>query len=297
MKMKKRIAASVIALSLLAPSTALGAYQAEVTHGVNFRWAPSTTEGGIHRMLNKGEPVTILEEINNYWFKVKTQEGMVGYISSNDKYTKYVSDITSTSNSGTITRGVNFRWTPQVANNKIGFISRGSVVEVLEITNSYWVKVKHNGYIGYISSNYISHSASPSQPSTGWGNSSKADAIISTAQSLMGKVSYEYGERIPSRFIFDCSSFTEYVFEKHGVSLKWGTRYQKSAGSYVSKSSLQRGDLVFFDTNDNGSINHVGIYMGGGQFIHNKPSADGVAIDSLNSGYWDRKYETARRVL
>ncbi|GIQ71082.1 C40 family peptidase [Xylanibacillus composti] len=299
MKMKKRIAASVIALSLLAPSTALGAYQAEVTYGVNFRWAPST-DGGIHRMLNKGEPVQVIEQVNNYWLKVKTQEGMVGYISADDKYTKYVSSaVTSPASSGTITSSVNFRSAPRVANNQIGLIRKGTVVQVLEVTNSYWVKINHNGTVGYISSNYISHSGAPSQPSTGSGSTSsaKADAIIATAQSLSGKVTYSYGVRNPSRWIFDCSSFTQYVYGQHGVSMKWGTRYQQHEGSAVSKSNLKRGDLVFFDTNSNGSINHVGIYMGGGQFIHNKPSSNGVAIDTLNSGYWQDKYVKARRVL
>lgn len=298
--MKKKIVASVIALSLLAPTAAFGAaYQAEVTYGVNFRWSPST-DGGVHRMLKKGEQVQVIEKTNNYWLKVKTQEGMVGYISADNKYTEYVSSsVTTPSSSGTITKSVNFRSAPKVANNKLGLVKKGTVVQVLEVTNSYWVKINYNGKIGYISSNYISHSVSSGQPSTGSGYTStaKADAIIATARSLSSKVTYQYGVRNTSKWIFDCSSFTQYVFEQHGVSLKWGTKHQQNAGSAVSKSNLKRGDLVFFDTNDNGSINHVGIYIGGGQFIHNKPSSNGVAIDSLNSGYWQKKYEKARRVL
>jgi lipoprotein Spr len=127
----------------------------------------------------------------------------------------------------------------------------------------------------------------------------KADTVISLAKSYRGKVSYDWGTRNTSRLIFDCSSFTQFIFAKVGVNLKWGTALQKKQGSAVSKSKLAKGDLVFFDTvgSNNGVINHVGIYMGNGQFIHNTPSVDGIAISSLTSGYWSKAYVSARRVL
>ena len=126
--------------------------------------------------------------------------------------------------------------------------------------------------------------------------SATADKIINFAESLMGKVTYEYGVRNTSKLIFDCSSFTQYVFAQYGVKLDWGTRYQKNAGQAVSKSNLKKGDLVFFATSGS-SINHVGIYIENGQFIHNTPSKNGLTINSLNTGYWADKYVSARRVL
>lgn len=127
----------------------------------------------------------------------------------------------------------------------------------------------------------------------------KADNVISLAKSYQGKVTYDFGTRNPSQLVFDCSSFTQFIFAKVGVSLKWGTKVQKTQGSAVSKSNLAKGDLVFFDTigSNNGAINHVGIYMGDGQFIHNTPSVDGIAISSLTSGFWSKAYVSARRVL
>lgn len=130
-------------------------------------------------------------------------------------------------------------------------------------------------------------------------SSSKADAVIRTAKSLIGRATYDFGVRNHSRLIFDCSSFTEYVFEKHGVELKWGTRYQKYAGKYVSKSNLRKGDLVFFSSSSTSkTIKHVGIYIGGGDFIHilDVKGSD-VHISSLDSGKWEDRYVTARRVL
>ncbi|MBD2868008.1 C40 family peptidase [Paenibacillus arenilitoris] len=129
--------------------------------------------------------------------------------------------------------------------------------------------------------------------------SSKADKVISYAKKYKGRVSYDWGTRNTKKLIFDCSSFTEFIFAKVGVDLKWGTASQKYQGKGVSKSSLKKGDLVFFDTigKNNKKINHVGIYMGGGKFIHNTPSVDGIAISSLTSGFWKRAYVSARRVL
>lgn len=129
--------------------------------------------------------------------------------------------------------------------------------------------------------------------------SSKADTVISLAKSYQGRVTYDFGTRNPSRLIFDCSSFTEFIFAKVGVDLKWGTKYQKNQGSFVSKSNLRKGDLVFFDTigSNNKAINHVGIYMGGGQFIHDTPSVNGIAISNVSTGYWSTHYVTGRRVL
>lgn len=288
----------LLALFLVTPLAAQAApkYETTVKYGVNFRAAPSTS-AYIYRMLPKGEKIHVIGKHNAYWLKIQVQDGTVGYISSDPKYTNY-SGSGASSGTGTIIRGVNFRSSPKVADNKIGFISKGTKVEVLERTNNWWVKIRHNGRVGYVDADYISISGG----SGGGGGSSipagsKADQIIAFAKSLMGKVTYKYGVRDTNNLVFDCSSFTQYVFQRYGVSMKWGTRYQKDMGRAVSKSNLQKGDLVFFATGSSSTINHVGIYIGNGQFIHNKPSSNGLAIDNLNTGYWKNHYVSARRVL
>lgn len=290
-----------LAISIATPATVMAAqpgFDTEVTYGVNYRSEPSTNSY-VYRMLPRGEDVRVLGQVNNYWLQIQTQDGQIGYISANSKYTNYngQGQVSSpAAASGKITWGVNFRSSPKVSNNKIGYINKHSVVEVLEETNSYWVKVRHNGKVGYVSSKYISINGT-SSPVEEVQQGSKADQIINFAKSLRGKVTYEFGVRNTSRLIFDCSSFTQYVFERYGVNMKWGTKYQKNAGHAVSKSNLQKGDLVFFGTSSRSSINHVGIYIGGGEFIHNTPSKNGISINSLNTGYWSDKYISARRVL
>ncbi|MCQ6560041.1 C40 family peptidase [Paenibacillus mendelii] len=126
----------------------------------------------------------------------------------------------------------------------------------------------------------------------------KANTIVSYAQSLKGKVKYKFGVNNPSKLIFDCSSFTKFVYAKQGVSLKWGSVAQSKQGKYVSKSKLKKGDLLFFSVSTPGKINHVGIYMGNGKFIHNTTgSVKGIAISDLNSSNYKKRYITARRVL
>ncbi|MBN2981783.1 SH3 domain-containing protein [Cohnella algarum] len=151
--------------------------------------------------------------------------------------------------------GVNFRTAPSTSSKVIRMLPKGEDVHVIEKVNSYWLKIEtKDGKTGYISADpkYTNYSGSPDPSSSAptsepkpkiinSPSSSKADAIIATAKSLIGKAEYDYGTRDRNRLIFDCSSFTEYVFEKNGIELKWGTKYQKDAGTYVSKSKLQKG--------------------------------------------------------
>jgi cell wall-associated NlpC family hydrolase len=117
---------------------------------------------------------------------------------------------------------------------------------------------------------------------------------VNIAKSYIGKVTYKFGARIPSRLIFDCSSFTQFVFKKNGMNIPWGSKAQANFGTRVpSKSHLAIGDLVMFSVNRPGTIDHVGIYIGNGNYISNVPKS-GIKIASLNSGYWGSRYITGR---
>ncbi|MFD0590277.1 C40 family peptidase [Paenibacillus sp. GCM10027627] len=149
-------------------------------------------------------------------------------------------------------------------------------------------------YIGKAEAATATDSAAAAAPAK---SLSKADAVINNALALRGKVTYKFGVNNPSRLIFDCSSFTKYVFGKSGVNLKWGTASQKNQGKYVSKSNLRKGDLIFFNNGKSSKISHVGIYMGNGQFVHNTigSKVNGVIVSKLSE--YTKRYSTARRVL
>ena len=90
----------------------------------------------------------------------------------------------------------------------------------------------------------------------------------------------------------DCSGFTKLIYKEFGVTLSRAVRSQASNGTYVSKSNLQKGDLVFYGYG-NGVVRHVGIYIGNGQVLHESNPRDGVKINSVNM----MQYITARRVI
>jgi cell wall-associated NlpC family hydrolase len=117
-------------------------------------------------------------------------------------------------------------------------------------------------------------------------------ALSSTALSLRG-APYRNGGVNPSGF--DCSGFVRYVYEQHGVAMPRAVREQFRVGKNVDRKRLEPGDLVFFSTVAPGA-SHVGIMIGGDQFVH-APSERGVVrVEQLSSSYWARRFVGARRI-
>ena len=84
------------------------------------------------------------------------------------------------------------------------------------------------------------------------------------------------------------------MYRLHGVSLNRTAAGQYSNGVAVNRSDLQPGDLVMFGKS---GINHVAIYAGGGRIVHAANSSRGVTTDTINSGYYNKNYVGARRVM
>ena len=118
------------------------------------------------------------------------------------------------------------------------------------------------------------------------------DAIVSYAKRYLG---LRYKTGTPSLTNgSDCSGFTMLIYREFGVSLSRTVGGQISQGSYVNKKDLQKGDLVFYKAKGSrGGASHVGIYIGGGQVIHESRPGVGVKISSVNM----MQYVTARRVI
>lgn len=123
--------------------------------------------------------------------------------------------------------------------------------------------------------------------------SGSGKGILDKAASFLG-VRYRYGAA--SRSATDCSGFTTQVFKSQGVNLPRTSREQSTRGQKVSKSELKAGDLVFFKTRGS-RVSHVGIYQGGGKFIHASSGKGKVMVSSLNEGYYQRRFAGARRVI
>jgi hypothetical protein len=118
------------------------------------------------------------------------------------------------------------------------------------------------------------------------------DKIIRTADSFIG-VPYRWGGESAEEG-FDCSGFTMTVYRLNGLDLPRSSRSQWNTGVFITKSELEKGNLVFFRTTSSNRISHVGIYDGDGKFIHAPGKGKKVRRSSLNSRYYKKHYAGAR---
>ncbi|MFF3363590.1 C40 family peptidase [Streptomyces misionensis] len=120
------------------------------------------------------------------------------------------------------------------------------------------------------------------------------DDIVSLAQKYLG-TQYVWGGTSPSGF--DCSGLVQYVYGKSGIQLPRTTYNQIMVGASVQPDQLRPGDLVFFDTDaSKKGPDHVGIYIGGGRFIHAPAPGQGVKISSLADSYYMNRWMGGRRI-
>ncbi len=200
--------------------------------------------------------------------------------------------------------------------------------------NCGWYKVKYDGEIGYIRSDlvtltevpYANHGGSntyteSSDTSSDSDSDSDSDSysdsysdssdssdeesyssdgslgeqIAATAQKYIG-CAYVFGGTSPSGF--DCSGFAQYICGLYGIGIYRTADAQLNNGYSISYGDLQPGDLVFFaNTYESSSAaSHVGIYIGGGQFVHAANSYSGVKVSALSESYYSSRYVGARRV-
>lgn len=216
------------------------------------------------------------------------------------------------------TATVRLRKEASTSSEIITSLSVNTKVEVIAESNG-WSQVKVNGQQGYISSSLLSTTKQETSKDTATSrgattprktdkeetkqepkqvatptapvSSGKGSTVVATAQQYIG-CKYIYGGSSPSGF--DCSGFTSYVYKSHGVSLSRTAAGQYSNGVAVNRSDLQPGDLVMFGKS---GINHVAIYVGGGKIVHAANSSRGVTTDTINSGYYNKNYVGARRVM
>lgn len=133
-----------------------------------------------------------------------------------------------------------------------------------------------------------------------------ADSIVSLGKRYLG---VPYGDgTIDSTGKFNCASFTDYIYSKHGIPLPCGARNQALLGMEVSRNELRIGDLLFFSTAKTRKyrgikkIGHVGIYIGKDHenidLILHTYGKPGVVISRMNDGsWWNKHFITARRIF
>jgi cell wall-associated NlpC family hydrolase len=119
------------------------------------------------------------------------------------------------------------------------------------------------------------------------------DIVAGLALDQIGRP-YRWGGDDPVRG-FDCSGLVQWACGEVGIALPRVVRDQRRAGRSVAQEALAPGDLVFFAMGGS-RISHVGVYVGGGDFVHAPSSGRPVRTDSLEDPFWSRRWRDARRV-
>lgn len=227
---------------------------------------------------------------------------------------------------------VNFRKTPNTSGEVITKLMRNTKVTVIQKGDT-WTEIEFEGNKGYVSTEYVSdkeletttrsaaprtakaktnsvaknqtrattqnNNASSVAPETKQENVASTagatrEAVVSYARQYLG-YRYKSGGASPSSG-FDCSGFTTYIFKHFGISLSRTSGGQSGNGVAVSKGNMIPGDIICFSNSSSSKrIGHVGIYIGGGKFIHSANSRQGVIISNVDgAGFY---FVTARRVI
>ena len=182
---------------------------------------------------------------------------------------------------------INVRTGPGTEYERVALVSTGKKINVLGEENG-WFRVSFGSTTGYVLGDYVTDEEPPA--------SSVATQIAAEAAQYLG-VPYVYGGASPSGF--DCSGFTSWLYKQHGYSLPRSASAQYgNYGRKVSRSELQPGDLVFFSSpGSGGRINHVALYVGGGDIIHARYSVGKVYRNNLSENYYSTYYVGALRVV
>ncbi len=181
------------------------------------------------------------------------------------------------------TGGLRVRAEGNTESEIIYMLAEGEEIAILDNTqNQDWIKVDVDGDEGYVSAEYVDVDLSLRTAMTltearyGEGVSDVRSALCDYALQFVGN-RYVWGGTSLTNGV-DCSGFTMQIMAKYGVYLSHSSRAQANEGTKVSTSELKPGDLIFYGKG--GRINHVAIYIGGGQIVHASNKRDGIKISN-----------------
>ena len=267
---------------------------------VNCREKASTSAASLGKFA-EGDYVCVTGQ-NDNWYRISYKNGSA-YVSKDyvdGDYLKYTAKFSNETESevtvyGVVTAetGVKLRKEASTLSNVLTVLPYGTEVNVDRVGQEWVRVVTDGGQKGYVSADFLSVREGVRTTRSA---SSKGAEVVSFGKQFIGTPYVWGGTNL--RTGVDCSGFVYSVYKNFGITLNRSSASMASNGVEVSKSNLQAGDLVFFNSGGNSKISHVGIYCGDGTYVHSTDGkAYGVTVTNLNSGYSANTYVTARRVL
>ena len=177
--------------------------------------------------------------------------------------------------------GLKLREQPSTDGNMISMVAYGEELPIVEENNG-WVKVRYDDSTAYVSSDFVTvdmklkTALNMSEFLYGSGVSDVRVELSEYAKQFVGNP-YVWGGVSLTKGA-DCSGFTLSIYKKYGISLPHSSRAQANMGTSIKMSEAKPGDLVFYSKG--GRINHVAIYIGGGQVCHASSKKTGIRITS-----------------
>nr|WP_297278724.1 SH3 domain-containing C40 family peptidase [uncultured Butyricicoccus sp.] len=292
---KAVLTTALSAALVMSNASALYAGVNTATTNLNFR---DSAGGSVIGAIPSGARVAVIDNTNE-WYHV-AYNGAIGYVSAD--YIQQADDGDIDLGTGIVKEdSVNIRTEPSTDAEVMLQLNTDDCVDVNGVVDG-WYRIAIDDTAGYIYADYLTFEQQMTdtpeqhhqQAATPEQASEEADTLLAYAEQFLG-TPYVYGGSTPSGF--DCSGFTTYVFRNAlGISLPRTSSEQSQTYTRIdSITDLNPGDLVFFG---NGSrVNHVGIYVGQGEFIHSPHTGSYVKFDTLNSGNYNKNFMWGGRVL
>lgn len=199
-----------------------------------------------------------------------------------------------------VTSTLNMRYSASFSAGVAAVAPAGTVVLVTGAASGDFYPVDWAGLRGFMHKDYLTKTTDALSPRSTDGGST-TPVVKSTGEKMvdfaMQYLGYPYVWATSGPSSFDCSGFTYWVVKNIvGRDIGRSTSSQVAAGTSVDRESLQVGDLVFFQNTYTFGLSHVGLYIGGGQFIHAENSGTGVVISSIDSPYYATRWYGAVRI-
>lgn len=256
---------------------------ARVDNYLNVREEPSE-EASLVGKMTKNAGCEIIE-VTGDWTKIKSGK-VSGFVKSEYLYTgeeaNQVAMEVMTTMATVNTTTLKVREEPGLDAKVITLIPIEEKLEVLEDTGE-WVKVQIDVDEGYISKEFVNISQELDKAVTmtelkfGTGISDVRVSMVEFAKQFLGN-RYVWGGTSLTNGA-DCSGFTMSIYRNFGISINRTSGAQSSNGSRINPGDVKPGDLVFYG--NGGSINHVAMYIGGGQVIHASTAKTGIKISNM----------------